>query len=262
VQPDLGRALAFEETLRERCAERIVPFPFGRALFNDTFPSVWDLNVLRVDEPESATVDALAAEAERLHGAAGQRHRRVAVRDEEAGARLEAGFRALGWDADRFVIMAWRGGGARGGDTAIVEEVEPAAQRSLRARAAALEPWADSEETVSMVLDAGRLFARAGRARHFAVRVDGEVVSAADLYSDGRTAQVEDVVTGPEHRGRGYASAVVLRAVAEATQTGHDLVFLIADDADWPKELYVQLGFAPLGRKWTFLRRPAPAAPA
>ena len=92
------------------------------------------------------------------------------------------------------------------------------------------------------------------------MRAAGEVVSAADLFSDGRTAQVEDVVTSPEQRGRGYASAVVLRAVAEAKRTGHDFVFLIADDADWPKELYTRLGFAPLGRKWTFLRRPAPAA--
>ncbi|HEX2044196.1 MAG TPA: GNAT family N-acetyltransferase [Gaiellaceae bacterium] len=258
---ELARALAFEEAMRERCAERVVPFRYGRALFNDTFASVWDLNVLRVDEPESATAEALAVEAERLHAAAGQRHRRVAVPDEEAGARLEAGFRTLGWEADRFVLMAWRGGGERGGDTTIVEEVEAAAQRPLRERTAALEPWADSDETVRMVLDAGRLVSRAGRGRHFAVKDGGEVVSVADLYSDGRTAQVEDVVTSPEHRGRGYASAVVLTAVAEATRTGHDLVFLVADDADWPKELYARLGFAPLGRKWTFLRLPARAAP-
>jgi hypothetical protein len=48
---DLERAISFEEALRERSAERIVPFAFGRALFNDTLPLVWDLNVLRVDEP-------------------------------------------------------------------------------------------------------------------------------------------------------------------------------------------------------------------
>jgi predicted GNAT family acetyltransferase len=261
VDSGLRRAVAFEEALRAACAERIVPFRFGRALFNDTFPSVWDLNVLRVDEPEGATADALAAEAERLHGEAGQSHRRVAVPDEEAGARLEPRFRALGWEADRFLFMAWRGAGPRVRDTRIVEEVDASAQRPLRERVAAAEPWADSEETMRMVLDSNRLFTRAGRARHFAVRADGQVVSVADLYSDGQTAQVEDVVTSTEHRGRGYASAVVLRAVAEAELTGHDFVFLIADDADWPKELYARLGFAPLGGKWTFLRRPPRAAP-
>ncbi len=254
--------MAFEEALRERSAERIVPFRFGRALFNDAFPSVWDLNVLRVDRPEGASVEALTAEAERLYGAARQRHRRIAVGDDEAGARLEPGFRGLGWEVERFVFMAWHGPGDRGADTTIVEEVDAAAQRPLRERVAAAEPWADSEETVRMVLDSNHLVAVAAGARHFAVREEGEVVSATDLYSDGRTAQVEDVVTSPEHRGRGYASATVLRAVEEALAGGHDFVFLIADDRDWPKELYARLGFVKIGRKWTFLRRPAPGGPA
>jgi ribosomal protein S18 acetylase RimI-like enzyme len=259
VNPELRRAVAFEEALRERCAERIVPFRFGRAIFDDTFRSVWDLNVLRVDEPRGATAEALAAEAERLQGGAGHQHRRVAVGDDEVGARLEAGFHGLGWESDRFVFMAWRGPGERGAGAAVVEEVDGDAQRPLRERVAALEPWADSEETVRMVLGSSRRVSQAGDARHFAVREDGEVVSAADLYSDGSTAQVEDVVTSPEHRGRGYASAVVLHAVEEALAGGHDFVFLVADDGDWPKELYARLGFVPIGRKWTFLKRPAPA---
>ena len=53
------------------------------------------------------------------------------------------------------------------------------------------------------------------------------------------------------------ASAVVLRAVEEAvTASGHTFVFLIADDEDWPKELYAQLGFEPIGHTWSFLRTP------
>jgi predicted GNAT family acetyltransferase len=107
-----------------------------------------------------------------------------------------------------------------------------------------------------MVADAAQLTGREGNARHFAVRASGEVASAADLYSDGRTAQVEDVATAPAQRGRGYATAVVLRAVEEALASGHEFVFLVADAEDWPKELYVRLGFAPLGHTWTFLKTP------
>ena len=113
-----------------------------------------------------------------------------------------------------------------------------------------------------MVLDSSELFVRAGNGRHFAARVDGEVASGADLYSDGRTAQVEDVSTRPAFRGRGLASAVVLHAVREALAARHDFVFLVADDADWPKQLYARLGFEPLGHKWMFLRPPAPDARA
>ena len=84
-------------------------------------------------------------------------------------------------------------------------------------------------------------------ARYFAILVGGEVVSYTDLYQDGADAQIEDVGTRHEHRGRGYASAVVLRAIAEAHKDGAEFVFLVADLEDWPKELYRRLGFDELG---------------
>ena len=258
---ELARAVAFEEALRERCSERIVPFRFGRAVFNDTFPDVWDLNVLRVYEPASATVALLVDEAERLHGEAGHAHRRIALPDEEAGDRLADEFRALGWQVDRFLYMVYRGD-ERSAATRTVEEVNPAALRPLREELSRGEPWGADPGVVERILDAGELVARTADARHFAARVEGEVASGADLFSDGRTAQIEDVATHPGFRGRGLASAVVLRAAAEALAAGHDFVFLIADDGDWPKELYGRLGFAPLGRKWQFLRKPARDEPA
>ena len=254
---DLARAISFEEALRNRCAERIVPFAFGRALFNDSLPLVWDLNVLRVDEPARATAEVLVAEADRLQGEAGHGHRRLAVNEERAGDALADPFRSLGWRVDRFLIMGWRGEGERVADTAAaVEEVDAAAITPLREAIVRAQPWATSEDVTRMVVEATRLAGREGNARHFAVRTNGEVASAADLYSDGRTAQVEDVATSAEFRGRGYATAVVLRAVEEALATGHDFVFLVADAEDWPKELYVRLGFAPLGHTWTYLRTP------
>jgi ribosomal protein S18 acetylase RimI-like enzyme len=84
-------------------------------------------------------------------------------------------------------------------------------------------------------------------ARFFATVVDDEVVSYADLYQEGPEAQVEDVGTLPEHRGRGYATAVVLAAIAAARERGAEFVFLVADKEDWPKELYRRLGFDELG---------------
>lgn len=254
---DLARAISFEEALRSRCAERILPFAFGRALFNDSLPLVWDLNVLRVDEPARATAEVLVAEADRLQGEAGHGHRRLAVNEERAGDALADPFRSLGWRVDRFLIMGWRGEGERVADTAAaVEEVDGAALTPLREAIIRAQSWATSEDVTRMVVEATRLAGREGNARHFAVRTNGEVASAADLYSDGRTAQVEDVATSAEFRGRGYATAVVLRAVEEALATGHDFVFLVADAEDWPKELYVRLGFAPLGHTWTFLKTP------
>jgi predicted GNAT family acetyltransferase len=65
-------------------------------------------------------------------------------------------------------------------------------------------------------------------------------------------AQIEDVNTLEPFRGRGLARQVVSFAAREALAGGADLVWLIADDNDWPKELYAKLGFRPVGTFWQF----------
>ena len=253
---DLARAVAFEEALRERSVDRVEPLPYGHVVYTPSLPKVWDLNNLRVERGEGLTAEELAADAERLQGQAGLAHRRVTVLDEALGDELAPHFRALGWRSDRFVYMVRRRTPERDADRARVEEVPWEALEAIREAIVRAEPWGDDDETVRQLREAARRVARAGRARHFAVLVDGEIVAAADLYSDGATAQVEDVATLPAHRGRGHASATVLRAVAEVERAGADFVFLIADDNDWPKHLYGRLGFDEVGRKWTFLKPP------
>ena len=257
---ELERALAFEGTLRTRCAERIVPFRFGHAYFNDSHPRVWYLNALVVDGKRDVDPGELAAEAELLHTDAGQAHRRCQVLDEAVGAPLEKFFRRIGWQVDQELVMVHRGVGERSADTSAVEEVAREDLLLLRKEISRAEDWADDEEVIDEVLDANRLWEQAGNARYFAVRVNGAPVAAADLYSDGRISQVEAVATLPAQRGRGHASAVVLRAVEEALATDPQLVFLTAAEDDWPKELYARLGFEEVGRTWDFLRKPAKVA--
>jgi len=259
MSEDLRRACAFEEALREHCAERILPLPWGRAVFSPGLNRVWELNVLRV-ERAGVSIDELIAEAERLQGEAGLAHRRIVVLDEDAGAALEPGFSERGWKTDSFVYMVHRGEPPARANSVRVEEVERRAVDPLREVIIRAEPWGNDDEVVRQLLVSSARVAEAGRGRQFAVLVNGRAVSAADLYSDERTAQIEDVATLPEHRGRGLATAVVLHALGEAVDTGHELVFLIADDKDWPKELYAKLGFELVGRKFAFLKPPAQAS--
>ncbi|MGZ4269770.1 MAG: GNAT family N-acetyltransferase [Solirubrobacteraceae bacterium] len=92
-----------------------------------------------------------------------------------------------------------------------------------------------------------------GRARHFVADWDGRPAAYATLYSDGVTAQVEDVATQAPARGRGLARAVVQHAVDVAQAEDHELVFLVADVDDWPRALYERLGFDPIGCCWAFV---------
>ena len=76
-----------------------------------------------------------------------------------------------------------------------------------------------------------------------------------NLRSDRSVAQVENVYTAPEARGRGYARTLVTHVTRLAVDAGHDLIFITADDEDWPKELYARVGFEARDWLWLFHRR-------
>ncbi len=222
---------------------RVAETPSGRAVFTDELPHRLDGNYLWVDryaEPEE-----LAAEAER-HG-----RRLIFVPDPELGERLAPWFEHEGWRVDRHVVMAQLRQPDRPADLTVVQELREEDLRAPRRRVLSGHLWA-TEEVLDQIFAAKRLIGERVRARFFGVVVDGEVVSYADLYQDGADAQVEDVGTLDEHRGRGYARAVVLAAIEAARREGAEFVFLVADANDWPKELYGRLGFDTVGNYTKF----------
>lgn len=87
--------------------------------------------------------------------------------------------------------------------------------------------------------------------------MDGSLAGVSELIVHDGVAEIDNVNTLERFRGRGVARAVVGRAVREGIEGGADLVFLIADDGDWPKQLYAKLGFDPVGIYWRFTRPPA-----
>ncbi len=241
VNGELGRAYEFLVKGDMR-GERTEAARFGLAVFTDSLPLRYDSNYLLVDRlPDAVAAGDLAEEARRLGRPA------VMVRDEGTGERLVPGFERLDWNVSRGLVMAHRGRPARTADTRLVREVDQALLRPAHRRELAGYPWA-TPEVVEQLLEAKLRIAEAVEVRFLAVMVDGEVAAYADLYHDGRTAQIEDVATLAEHRGRGYASALVLYALGEARRAGCDFTFLVADAEDWPKELYRRLGFEDLGR--------------
>ncbi len=251
------RAVGFERRLQEHAAERVEELAWGRGLFNDTFPRVYDLNALYVERPSpELDADTLASDAERLHEAAGQTHRRVVVADASLGERLAPGFRELGWEVRRYLFM---GQLRQPDDTSVradVRELDEATHWEAKRWFMAGAPETYDDEVVTQLLLKDRLKEAIVSFRRYGVESGGKVVSVCELYSDGSTGQVEDVSTREGHRGRGYARATVLTAVAAARAAGCDLVFLVADSEDWPKELYGKLGFDPIGLVYDFLKMP------
>ena len=247
----LERIHRFEREI-EMAGSRNVESPFGVGVVEPSLPRRHDSNYLLAERlPLGAGAEELAADADRILGEAGVAHRAVFTFDEGLGTKLEPQFRELGWNVRRHIWMAQLREPERSADRSVVSEVSEADLRPGRAAEIASQPWG-SREVARELLDAKLLVAERAEARFFGVEVDSEIVSWADLYLAQGIGQVEDVATKEEHRGRGYAKAVVLHAADQARASGADLVFLVADDDDWPKELYRRLGFDTVGRLTKF----------
>ena len=242
---DLARAFAFMVG-GEMAGTRTEVSSFGVAVRSDEVPLRQDSNYLLVERTE-ASGKALAAEVDRLG------LRTLLVLDEPTGVRLETDFERLDWKKHRGVVMAHRRAADRRADTGLVVEVDEARLRPLRRRAILAAPWG-SPELAEQLLDAKLLTASRVDTRFLAVLVDDEVVACADLYEKGSIAQIEDLQTVEEHRGRGYASALVLHALAAAVERGAGLVFLVTNTDDGPVSLYSSLGFEPIGHYFKFFR--------
>jgi ribosomal protein S18 acetylase RimI-like enzyme len=250
VSDELARVHRFEHEV-EMAGTKTVPSPLGFGVITPELPLRHDSNFLFIERPVDAR-EAMA-EADRVLGGEGYDHRVIVTFDEEIGETLRRQLHALGWRTMRHVFMVQRRQPEKTADLSIVNEVDHTALRPGRTREILGQPWG-SPAVAEQILDAKILIGRLAETRFFGVEVEGEIVAWTDLYVAQGVAQIEDVATLGEHRERGYATAVVLRAIEVGRELGADLVFLVADDEDWPKVLYGRLGFEPVGRLYKFAK--------
>jgi ribosomal protein S18 acetylase RimI-like enzyme len=261
------RCVAFMRAMEARAAERTERTDHGAAYLAPSLPRVWYRNVLSVDLGAEATADELALEAEAVQGRAGLAHRRVQI-DDELGARVAHGFRALVWDVEEDLVMVDTGEPPPEASNSLL--LGPRRSAVVELDGEALAPvWAegmretqDDEETVRQLVEAQLGRREAVHVRYFAWVDEGGVAAYCELFSRDGIGQIESVMTLPRFRGRGFGKAVVAHALAESRAAGHELTFLVADANDWPKELYRKLGFADVGRVWDFTRKPGATAPS
>jgi ribosomal protein S18 acetylase RimI-like enzyme len=251
---DLERALAHMRGVNERRVGRVERLPFGAALFSDDLPRVWDANLVIADRWQGSAAE-LRDEVDRVQGGSGLGHRKLVVYDQELGERLARGFAGLDWPfRNRYAVMAWRRAPDRPAEDGVAVEIGWDAFETAKREALRDEPYGSDEEVVRGLLELDRRTAEAIQVTRFGAFVDGEPAAYCELRVEGRTGQVEDVATVPRFRRRGLARAVVLAAAQAAREAGCDLVFLVADTADWPIELYRRLGFDEIGSERNFGR--------
>jgi GNAT superfamily N-acetyltransferase len=261
TESQLARARHFMRAAVRRQAEQIIEMSYGFAVLDSRFPHSYDHNKLVLTAP----VDPAEAvsDADRILGGAGLAHRLISVHGgiEQAWADVCV---AAGYQHSAELIMVQTGAPA---DRPADQRIQVAAVGVDGLRESGRREWReqlpDAGEDVIEQLVARRVtrLEAAPEVAFLAVRDGmGQIVSRADLYLDpaDRVAQIEDVLTLSEHTGRGFARAIMAEGLRRAQAAGCDLVFVVADADDWPRQLYTRLGYRAVGDGHSFVRPPAP----
>src|SRR3954454_20659583 len=105
---EMQRVVEFRSRVDEGTVDELRPWSGGTALLDPRLPKVWDANYSRLDHPEAADAEAIAAEASAVAAAAGISHTAIVVADEPAATRLAPALRQLGFEVTRLVAMVLR----------------------------------------------------------------------------------------------------------------------------------------------------------
>ena len=242
------RARAWRHAAHRAVCDVVEPWAHGTVVRATPYPSYFDFNLVRVETETDMSVADLSAFADEALG--GLAHRRLEFEHVEAADARRDEFAARGWTATRLLWMLHSGSAPEGPEIA-VEPVPYDAVHELRAR------WM-REHDLAEADDAGyhaqaREVALLRGEEVLAVREAGELVAFAQLTRDGaRAAEIGEVYVHPAFRGGGRGTALTCAAIRAAGDV--DDLWIVADDEERAKDLYVRLGFRPAWRTMEFTR--------
>ncbi len=223
---------------------------WGAVVTAPAFPVVWDANYARVDAaaPDLRLADILEASLPSLRRAGTDVFHVVSFHPEETTGlltELSSLGHALTWD----VVMDHTPGRSIVPPVTTVEELAPDTALWERVHAS-LELFGVAPDVATQLRALEEVAQPATAKRWFGVRdEDGVVVSMAALVLLDEVGYLDHVVTFPQARGRGLATALAAHAIAEARTNGARHVSLFADPDDQPVlRMYERLGFRETGR--------------
>jgi GNAT superfamily N-acetyltransferase len=258
VSSEVLAAFELDRMLYRAAATRFERVPSGFVCANAELPMVWDASRVQVEpDCDPPALDALRELAERPSSWHPElRHREVFLSHSEPNRELAYSLASDGWQVSELWLLICRvaprrvppGARALGGNglrrlkgrLGVEQGLPPASVEQfdrydeLRARAAARLAFAGFEGSSPMAL--------------------------ADMYLRGDIAVIEDVATLKRARGRGYATAAVLGATAQALRVSARAVYLFAAP-EVAQGFYEPLGFEQIGAAWECRRHPPEEGP-
>jgi GNAT superfamily N-acetyltransferase len=237
----------FTRRTSELTADEVHAIEHGWIFNTPSIQVAWGLNYVRLREPMGFDEVVELAEEAQSH----LPFRRITLEPGAHTPELEAKFTAAGWKPERDLLMLHTRAPEQAIDTSAVIEVDEAEHLRLGRMWSLEEGPGTGDDVLRSLTEFWSRESRVCGDLFLGVRRD-EIVAKTKLRCDGRIAQVEDVYTIAPARGQGLCRALVTRAVELARAQGHELIFIIADADDWPRHLYAQLGFEPVGMTVNF----------
>jgi ribosomal protein S18 acetylase RimI-like enzyme len=253
----IERIHTFMRRADEGVCDEVVRTAHGTAMVTPSLPLVWQVNAIRVEDPD-AGADQLIAEAEEVQGRLG--HRKLVMHDEQLGARLAPQLAAAGWNVFRVLIMVRARPPDRSPEPGSAAEVSRDVGAATLAAFRREQPFGWQHEAVRQLAEMDERYTRVVGARDFASPPD-DPACACRLYTHDGLGQVDEVGTLEGRRRRGHARAAVAAAADAAAADGCEQVFMVTDAADWPQQLYRRLGFDEIGCTYEFLKLPVSSRP-
>jgi len=226
-------------------AEEVHKVDGGWLLRTPALPQVWDLNQLHLTRPVTPAVAVALSDA--LQSNLTYRCFQV---DVDPRSSAEEAFRSTGWNVDRDVYMVLASSPEPPIDASDIEELNEDEATTLMSLWVEEDHPGISPSSRAQLEEASRREGRLWGERCFGIfAADRSPLAMTKLRTNESVAWVEDVFTAPWARRQGHARRLVSLAASLAAARNPDLTFIIADDNDWPKELYASIGFRPVG--WT-----------
>jgi GNAT superfamily N-acetyltransferase len=229
--------------------ERVEPTWWGGVVTDSRFPAIHDLNYARVDhvQPDLTMAEVLRTLLPALE-ASGALHIHMVCFEPEGTATLLADAERRGHPISWDQVLEFRGPPIDNPGLHRVDEIPPGEDRVWEIlRRAYVEFDLHDTRVQDELLEWVRTVLRPTGRRFFVVEGPAGVQGVGSLDIRDGVAYVDDIVTFPEERGRGVATAIVIRIVQEAIRANAESIFLLAD-APAAVRLYRGLGFAETGR--------------
>ena len=134
-----------------------------------------------------------------------------------------------------------------------IARMTPKTEPAARAFDLAVNGADMGEDFVARRFDRRALVYRTGAVERWLCRYRGRIVCVCDLFVHDGAAKLEDFDVHPGFQRQGFGTALLHALARRAQSLGAHTIYLVTDEADTAREMYVKNGFQKTAEKHEFL---------